>query len=254
MEENKILEERLIEGNEMSSFHRDKKKSILFGWKKLFLFFLTYLAASFILGVIIAIPFAIINIANGNDGVEEILASHWLLYIDAVALIISLLIFKSARLFLKGLFSFKQLKQAKTYLYLGLAFVILFGSQFIIMNVLSLEKSEDQIGTFGLNDLSFQWWNLVLFYIAFTVITPIKEEILFRGLLYRFLDKKIHFWVGFIVSSLIFGVLHSGHMISATIMGMVFVGLYKLTKSLIVPITFHILWNLYAITGLLLFM
>lgn len=51
----------------------------------------------------------------------------------------------------------------------------------------------------------------------------------------------------------IFGLLHEGHAISATIMGIVFVLLYKLTRSLVVPIIFHMIWNMYAVLGLVLY-
>ncbi|MGP4040486.1 CPBP family glutamic-type intramembrane protease [Gracilibacillus sp. D59] len=53
---------------------------------------------------------------------------------------------------------------------------------------------------------------------------------------------------------MIFGALHPGHILSATIMGMIFVVLYRLTKSLLVPMMLHIIWNLYAITGMLAFL
>lgn len=225
-----------------------------FGWGKLVLFFLTYLGASFVLGIVLTIPFLIMDTVNGDNLLDEVLSSHWLLYLDAAAFIVAILLFKSARVFLKGLFSFRPLKQGKTYLYMVAALILVYGSQYLIMNVLHLEDATDQIDTFGLNNISFQWWNTILLYLAFTVITPIKEEIIFRGVLHGFLDGKFHFWVGVIASSLIFGMLHTGHAISATIMGIAFVLLYKLTKSLVVPIVFHILWNLYAVTGLLLFM
>ncbi|MRD22556.1 CPBP family intramembrane metalloprotease, partial [Bacillus thuringiensis] len=42
----------------------------------------------------------------------------------------------------------------------------------------------------------------------------------------------------------IFGILHGGLLITATIMGMVFAMLYKKTQSIIPSIILHIVWNL----------
>lgn len=248
------IEKKELTGEESDLENVNPQNKYQFGWGKIVLFFLTYLGASIVLGIVIAIPFVIVDIVNGSNMVDEVLSSHWLLYLDAAAFVVAILIFKSARIFLKGKFSFSPLKQGKTYLYLVAALIVVYGSQYLILNVLHLEDGGDQVDTFGLDNISFQWWNTILLYIAFTVITPIKEEIIYRGFLHGFLDKKFHFVVGVIVSSLVFGLLHTGHVLSATIMGLAFVLLYKLTKSLVVPILFHILWNLYAITGLLLFM
>src|SRR5699024_6734727 len=165
--------------------------------------------------------------------------------------VIALLVFKRVRLFLKSEFSIKPLKQGKTYLYLILAIVVNYISQFLILNVFKWEDGTSQVDTFGLEGLSDHWFNILLFYIAFTVLTPIKEEIMFRGLAHKFLDVKYQFWIGLIVSSVIFGALHPGHFLSATIMGMIFVTVYRLTNSLLVPIILHIVWNFYAITGML---
>mgnify|MGYP005850000197 CR=1 FL=1 len=248
------LEKEELTGKENDFENTNSQNKHQFGWGKFVLFFLSFLGASFILVMLVSIPVVIIDMANDSNLLDEVLSSHWLLYLDAAAFVVAILLFKSARIFLKGAFSFNPLKQGKTYLYMLAALIVVYGSQYLIINVLHLEDASGQVDTFGLNDISFQWWNTILFYIAFTVITPIKEEILYRGFLHGFLDKKFHFLVGVIVSSLVFGLLHTGHVLSATIMGLAFVLLYKLTKSLVVPILFHILWNLYAITGLLLFM
>ena len=68
-----------------------------------------------------------------------------------------------------------------------------------------------------------------------------------------FLSEKWGFWLGLILSSVIFGLLHPGYAISASIMGAVFVGLYRLTRSLIVPILLHIVWNAFAVVGLIMY-
>lgn len=224
------------------------------GWGKVLLFIVAFYGISALLGIVVGIVLAMVDAINGTNLAQGFMEQlHYLMLLDAVAFLITVLIFKSVRQFLKGVFSFSPLKKGKTYLYLVAGFVLLFAAQYLIMNVLHWEDGSDQINTFGVDKVSFGWVSLTFFYLAYSIVTPIKEEVLFRGVLHGFLDKKFNFWAGLIVSSVIFGSLHVGHILSAALMGVVLVLLYKFTRSLIVPILFHIIWNLYAVTGLLLF-
>ncbi|MEH7537842.1 YaaC family protein, partial [Bacillus toyonensis] len=101
-------------------------------------------------------------------------------------------------------------------------------------------EQQKQLGSLGLQN-SLQ---SIIYVLSVAIITPVKEEILFRGILYRFLEKKYNFLVGIIISSFIFGILHGGLLITATIMGIVFAMLYKKTQSIIPSIILHIVWNL----------
>ncbi|RKQ34681.1 CPBP family intramembrane glutamic endopeptidase [Oceanobacillus halophilus] len=243
----KTKEEELANTNE--TIHGEGQLQL--SWGKLILFFVAFIGFSGIIGAMIGVVFGMMDVASGSNLMDTVFASHYMLLLDAIALIFALLIFKSVRNLLKGSFSFKPFQQGKTYLYLLGGFIVLFVSQYLIMNVFQLEDGSDQVQTFGMDSLSMDWLNIIVFYLAFTVVTPIKEEIIYRGVIHGFLSEKIHFGVGLLVSSIIFGALHTGHVLSATIMGVVFVLLYRLTRSLIVPIVFHMLWNMYAITGLL---
>ncbi|MGQ7052700.1 lysostaphin resistance A-like protein, partial [Bacillus cereus group sp. BceL245] len=104
----------------------------------------------------------------------------------------------------------------------------------------SAAEQKEQLGGLGLqNNIQS-----IIYVLSIAIITPVKEEILFRGILYRFLEKKYNFLVSIIISSFIFGLLHGGLLITATIMGMVFAMLYKKTQSIIPSIILHIVWNL----------
>lgn len=50
--------------------------------------------------------------------------------------------------------------------------------------------------------------NLLIAFIALVLITPLVEEIIFRGYLYSSLRAKYRFWPSTIVTSIVFGVLH----------------------------------------------
>nr|WP_295974530.1 type II CAAX endopeptidase family protein [uncultured Bacillus sp.] len=242
-----------IESNQVIKTEVVQKNKPLVWWKAL-LFIVVYYILSMIMGIAMGVSLGIFDTLNGTNLMTAFLNQvYYTLLLDAVAFLTSILIFKHVREFLKGAFSFSPLKKGRTYLYLVAGFVLLFVLQYLIMGVLQWEDGKDQIDTFNMDTISFNWLSLTLVYLSFAVITPIKEELLFRGVLYGLLDQKINFWVGLIVSSLIFGFLHVGHILSAALMGGVLVLLYKLTRSLIVPIIFHMIWNSYAVSGLLLF-
>lgn len=86
---------------------------------------------------------------------------------------------------------------------------------------------------------------LVALLVAAVIIAPVAEEILFRGLLYRFLKSRISARWAMIASSVCFGAIH-GNMASfipLTFLGMILVRAYERTGSLKVPILMHALFN-----------
>lgn len=222
-----------------------------FGWKQLLLFFLTFIGFSFAFGIFIGFIGAIIEILTDVELFETNFINPVLLIIDGLSFFLALLCFKSIRTFLKDSFSFTPLKQGKTYLYFIASFIIILVTQVLFIEVLKIDDPTRANQTLGLEDTSIQWWSVLLFYFSIAIVTPIKEEILFRGIIHKFLQTKYRFWVGLVISSIIFGLLHLGYPITATIMGIVFVMQYRLTKSLVVPIVFHFIWNAYAVTVLL---
>lgn|SRR5690625_147541 len=224
------------------------------GWGKFFLFFLTYLGVQVVVTAIALIFIVITGDVNDVELlIDNFLTSQWLLYLDFLGFLITILIFKSARHFLREAFSFEPLKKGKTYLYLIGAFIFMYIAQYIILDILRWEDATEQVEIFGFDKLSLGWVSIIVILIGMAVITPVKEEFLFRGILHGFLNEKWGFWLGLILSSAIFGLLHPGYFLSASIMGAVFVGLYRLTHSLIVPIILHIAWNASAVVGLIMY-
>lgn len=49
---------------------------------------------------------------------------------------------------------------------------------------------------------------LAVAFLALVVITPIVEEVVFRGILFKGLRKRLHFWVSAIFTSVLFAVAH----------------------------------------------
>lgn len=86
------------------------------------------------------------------------------------------------------------------------------------------------------------------FFIVFTIIGPILEEIVFRKVIFGALYTRYNFWTSVIISSIIFGIVHFEieHLLIYASMGATFAFLYVKTKRLIVPIMTHILMNTFA--------
>ncbi|WP_181313559.1 CPBP family intramembrane glutamic endopeptidase [Planomicrobium soli] len=75
-----------------------------------------------------------------------------------------------------------------------------------------------------------------------TVIGPIAEEFIFRGVLLKRIIAKTTMWSGVFISSLIFGMLHAD-IVGAFLFGVLSSLLFLRTGNLLVPILFHSLNN-----------
>lgn len=244
--------------NEPVYYDAVEKRKHELGWGKFILFFLTYIGFQTVLSIIgftvyIFVKSPIITLDNLDQVIMEFASNPWMLYLDFFGFLLTILIFKSSREFLKGAFSFAPMKKVSTYLYLIGAFIFMYVSQYLILDVFKLETATDTVDTFGFSRMTFDWLTISILMMGMAIITPIKEEILFRGVLHGFIDKKWNFWLGLLISSAIFGVLHLGYPISAGIMGIAFVVLYKLTRSLVTPIILHMVWNAFAVVTMIMY-
>lgn len=79
------------------------------------------------------------------------------------------------------------------------------------------------------------------------LISPISEEIIFRGIILNRLKLVVPVNMAILVSSLCFGVLHGyGSMISAFVFGLCMCILYIKTDNILVPVFAHIMNNFFA--------
>jgi CAAX protease family protein len=87
--------------------------------------------------------------------------------------------------------------------------------------------------------------------IASAIFPAISEEMLFRGILFRWIEEFGGSWMALIVSSILFGAAHAlnpGSSIVATSFiaveaGLLLGGAYMLTRSLWFPMGIHAAWN-----------
>jgi len=86
----------------------------------------------------------------------------------------------------------------------------------------------------------------VLFFVVGGLISPLTEEIFFRGIVYGFLRK----WSAILAvlgSTIVFSMVHgitSGVSFIQVVGGLVFAIAYEVEKNLLVPITIHVLGNI----------
>ncbi len=218
-------------------------------YKNLFVMIAMIIGISLLGGLFLGLAFGI----YGEEALSTKLEGYYLLLFDAAVVAIVLLAYKPVLHFIKYIWDVSVLKSGKTYLYLLIGFIVIALSQYLMLHVFSFESAEEQkeqLGSLGLQN-SIQ---SIIYVLSVAIITPVKEEILFRGILYRFLEKKYNFLVSIIISSFIFGILHGGLLITATIMGMVFAMLYKKTQSIIPSIILHIVWNLLVSISMIVFL
>jgi membrane protease YdiL (CAAX protease family) len=94
----------------------------------------------------------------------------------------------------------------------------------------------------------------VNFMLEAVVLSPLIEELFFRGFLFTFLKKYTSTWMALILSSGVFAFMHVslGAALPLWFLGLALGLAYEHTGSLLLPITLHSCWNLATALSLLL--
>ncbi|MBQ8815340.1 MAG: CPBP family intramembrane metalloprotease [Lachnospiraceae bacterium] len=95
----------------------------------------------------------------------------------------------------------------------------------------------------------FYQGKLVLEIVALGILTPILEELIFRGLMYRQLTEVLKKKTAIIVAALLFGGFHGNllQMIYGTALGLLMIYVYERFNTILAPILFHIGANLLGV-------
>lgn len=123
---------------------------------------------------------------------------------------------------------------------LGYGFLI-FGAIVLIAALLGVYRIEGWGGTGG----------LLTALVTASIFPAVSEEIFFRGIVFRWVERLAGTWVGLVVSSAAFGAAHlfnpSATWISTLFIaleaGLVLGGIYMLTRNLWTAIGLHAAWN-----------
>ena len=115
------------------------------------------------------------------------------------------------------------------------------------------------IGIFGepsINtDMGTDWESssidIALLFLSVAIVTPIVEELMFRGYILDAINRKHSDWTAIIWSSILFGLLHfwgGAFYIGLTLIGGLIYGWIRVrTGSLLPSIAGHIMWNMLAL-------
>lgn len=86
--------------------------------------------------------------------------------------------------------------------------------------------------------------NTISSFIATLIIAPILEELFFRVVLFKRISKFFNVYIGIIISSIIFGILHIElAIVGAIIFGMANCILYLKYRNILIPMTVHFFNN-----------
>jgi hypothetical protein len=218
-------------------------------WGNIFGVFFGYLAIEFILTFLFIFGKTIILIQSGTP-FESIDLKSIKIPFDLILLIESILFFlfiyfiKPLREFVKDEFCITSAKRLKNWGILFIGILILFTSNFVVLNSLTLESPDNPVMPSG----DIKGIKLLLYFVVVAILSPIKEEIIFRGFIFGVLKEYQKPWIGFILSSLVFGIMHP-YPIAATLMGVGLGFVYHKTKSLSMSIALHVIWNTIAFIG-----
>lgn len=97
-------------------------------------------------------------------------------------------------------------------------------------------------------------WLLV---VTVVVLAPVLEEVVFRGLLFQVLRRRLGLWPGIVLSSMTFAIVHLElidrpiSLAALLVLGAWLAGALHRTGSLVVPITAHALFNAVAVIATL---
>ena len=105
-------------------------------------------------------------------------------------------------------------------------------------------------GVYRIGAISIDWIGLILNFAMFSIVA-VSEEIIFRGLLFRMINDRFSTILAFIISSLLFGIIHLTTVDFWTAIavsveaGFMLAAAYKLRNNLWVPIGIHWAWNFF---------
>lgn len=125
---------------------------------------------------------------------------------------------------------------------------------FLVMIALGLPLENPQLEFLIPED--FSWFSGIGMLLLGGILVPIAEEVVFRGVLYTWLRERWGIWIGVIISSLIFAVVHIDIAIAVTafVLAIVLALIYEYSKSLWPSIAIHAINNSVKIILIYLFL
>lgn len=197
--------------------------------------------------LVIVLAFAFYPLLNALDGIHHL--PDWLYYgLDNLweyggVILAAILLWKMEA---KTVWYLTNPK--KNTLLLGLHFILLFVWAIFNMTFLPAPSNGEAVGRMLDDAISTQ--NQWLFMVTVILIGPIREELVFRGLIFANLKKWNKDIISMLISASLFSLLHLpfNHLRVTDFLvyfmsGIVFAHFYKKTRSISWVILLHIIWN-----------
>lgn len=169
--------------------------------------------------------------------------------------IIGLLFFtKSLKEFVKKSLSQQSLMKFSTYIYILISYFILFFS-IIILYDMPITTTIDILTSPSKKYFNSTDFQVFLFIMGTGIITPIWEEILFKGILLNYLIHRSNKIIAVIVVTFIFPLLHfsglklgvENDLVIIYLVGLLTTLIFLKTKSVWPAIILHIIYNIFSI-------
>ncbi|KIL48378.1 CPBP family intramembrane glutamic endopeptidase [Jeotgalibacillus campisalis] len=191
------------------------------------------------IGLLITTGYLINSLFQFSPNFNEYRGAIWLL-----AFICLTLGFRDVREIINPLLNVKFIYKPSAYLYIIISLVIPY---LLLLICVHYEILLDE--TFILNYKYRQWptagWSD---YLRSGILTPIWEELFFRGVLLFFLIKYTKPFLAICITSILFALFHPQFLIITLVAGVLFsITAYK-TNSLIPSLLSHSLWNLFMMS------
>ena len=205
-------------------------------------------------GVALMIGSLAIFVALYHVGISFGLAisvSGLLIYIILIPLILLFIRVDGSLDRMKEMLKFGSTKRALI-LVLGIPIVVT-----IIDFILTMVYGIAWFGIFGEpstnTDLGTSWESstvdIALLFLSVAIVTPIVEELMFRGYILDAINRKHSDWTAIIWSSILFGLIHiDSFVVGQAFMGGIIYGWIRVrTGSLLPSIAGHMMWNMLAL-------
>lgn len=186
-------------------------------------------------------------------GLDKLLHDDNLLSLLSSVLFIAVLLFKFKVSRSKLIFLFKDYRNKISFkeifgvvgtqlcLSMGISLLTISFIYFNFPNLLDSILNESAVSDY------YTYSGMIVAMLITVVCAPLSEELFFRAIIFKRTSKKFNIYVGMIVSSLIFGLLHVElAIIGAFLFGVNCCILYTKYKNILIPMTVHFFNNLIA--------
>jgi membrane protease YdiL (CAAX protease family) len=97
----------------------------------------------------------------------------------------------------------------------------------------------------GLETKNYMEYMLIITPVISIICSSVLEEVIFRKMIFQYLNLKVGFWLASVSSSILFAIAHGNYAgwLGFFLLGMLWSWIYKKTGNIMVPIILHMIMN-----------